>query len=222
MSVQLEEARTESTLRSGSDISLKTSAQNGKSSQRLNFSISAPEGQPKGLCNIPRNDSNNSLQTHKTSRPPLMKNGSVSMEDLSDEKLKAVLKISENNDSDSNSSREPSIASRQNSEMAEITSTDELLGSTCVVLSVKQVVEALSSTEISDPQFTQAELLEVTMTIKLTTGRKWSPCSLLAKIKPVRLIFYIWKISLKYKLEGFFTYSLSAFHIFNIIEIKTR
>lgn len=139
---------------------------------RTPFSSGAPEGQPKGLCNIPRNDSNNSLQTHKTSRPPLMKNGSVSMEDLSDEKLKAVLKISENNDSDSNSSREPSIASRQNSEMAEITSTDELLGSTCVVLSVKQVVEALSSTEISDPQFTQAELLEVTMTIKLTIGRK--------------------------------------------------
>lgn len=112
---------------------------------------------------IPRNDSNNSLQTHKISRPPLMKNGSVSMEDLSDEKLKAVLKISENNDSDSNSSREPSIASRQNSEVAEITSTDELLGSTCVVLSVKQVVEALSATEISDEQFAQAEHLEVTI-----------------------------------------------------------
>lgn len=85
------------------------------------------------------------------------------MEDLSDEKLKAVLKISENNDSDSNSSREPSIASRQNSEVAEITSTDELLGSTCVVLSVKQVVEALSATEISDEQFAQAEHLEVTI-----------------------------------------------------------
>lgn len=164
MSVQLEEGTTESTQRSGSDISLKTSAQNGKSSQRLNFSISAPEGQTKGCGKIPRNDSNNSLQTHKTSRPPLMKNGSVSMEDLSDAKLKAVLKISENNDSDSNSSREPSIASRQNSEMmAEITSTDELLGSTCVVLSVKQVVEALSSTEISDEQFAQAEHLEVTL-----------------------------------------------------------
>lgn len=161
MSVQLEEGTTESTQRSGSDISLKTSAQNGKSSQRLNFSISAPEGKTKGCGKIPRNDSNNSLQTHKTSRPPLMKNGSVSMEDLSDAKLKAVLKISENNDSDSNSSREPSIASRQNSEMmAEITSTDELLGSTCVVLSVKQVVEALSSTEISDEQFAQAEHLE--------------------------------------------------------------
>lgn len=161
MSVQLEEGTTESTQRSGSDISLKTSAQNGKSSQRLNFSISAPEGQTKGCGKIPRNDSHNSLQTHKTSRPPLMKNGSVSMEDLSDAKLKAVLKISENNDSDSNSSREPSIASRQNSEMmAEITSTDELLGSTCVVLSVKQVVEALSSTEISDEQFAQAEHLE--------------------------------------------------------------
>lgn len=163
MSVQLEEATTESTQRSGSDISLKTSTQNGKSSQRLNFSISAPEGQTTGSGKIPRNDSNNSLQTHKISRPPLMKNGSVSMEDLSDEKLKAVLKISENNDSDSNSSREPSIASRQNSEVAEITSTDELLGSTCVVLSVKQVVEALSATEISDEQFAQAEHLEVTI-----------------------------------------------------------
>lgn len=162
MSVQLE-ATTESTQRSGSDISLKTSTQNGKSSQRLNFSISAPEGQTNSVGKIPRNDSNNSLQTHKTSRPPLMKNGSVSMEDLSDEKLKAVLKISENNDSDSNSSREPSIASRQNSEVAEITSTDELLGSTCVVLSVKQVVEALSATEISDEQFAQAEHLEVTI-----------------------------------------------------------
>lgn len=163
MSVQLEEATTDSTQRSGSDISLKTSTQNGKSSQRLNFSISAPEGQTTGGGKIPRNDSNNSLQTHKISRPPLMKNGSVSMEDLSDEKLKAVLKISENNDSDSNSSREPSIASRQNSEVAEITSTDELLGSTCVVLSVKQVVEALSATEISDEQFAQAEHLEVTI-----------------------------------------------------------
>lgn len=85
------------------------------------------------------------------------------MEDLSDEKLKNVLKISENNDSDSNSSREPSITSRQNSELTEITSTDELLGSTCVVLSVKQVVEALSSAEISDDQFTQAEQLEVSI-----------------------------------------------------------
>ena len=152
----------ESTRRMGSDTSLQASSSNGKSSsQKYNSSLSAPEGKTVG--GMPRNDSHNSLRTLKPSRPPLMKKASISMEDLSDEKLKNVLKISENNDSDSNSSREPSIASRQNSELAEITSTDELLGSTCVVLSVKQVVEALSSAEISDDQFAQAEQLEVSI-----------------------------------------------------------
>nr|XP_022301729.1 protein tyrosine phosphatase domain-containing protein 1-like isoform X2 [Crassostrea virginica] len=149
----------ESTRRMGSDTSLQATASNRKSSsQKYNSSLSVPEGKTVG--GMPRNDSHNSLRTLKPSRPPLMKKASISMEDLSDEKLKNVLKISENNDSDSNSSREPSIASRQNSELAEITSTDELLGSTCVVLSVKQVVEALSSAEISDDQFAQAEQLE--------------------------------------------------------------
>ena len=149
----------------GSDTSLQATASNGKSSsQKYNSSLSVPVGGSVGTVGgMPRNDSHNSLRTLKPSRPPLMKKASISMEDLSDEKLKNVLKISENNDSDSNSSREPSIASRQNSELAEITSTDELLGSTCVVLSVKQVVEALSSAEISDDQFAQAEQLEVSI-----------------------------------------------------------
>lgn len=66
-----------------------------------------------------------------------MKNGSVSMEDFSDEKLKVVLKISENNDSDSNFFRELFIVSRQNSEVVEIIFIDELLGFICVVLLVK-------------------------------------------------------------------------------------
>lgn len=59
------------------------------------------------------------------------------MEDFSDEKLKVVLKISENNDSDSNFFRELFIVSRQNSEMVEIIFIDELLGFICVVLLVK-------------------------------------------------------------------------------------
>lgn len=86
---------------------------------------------------ILRNDSNNSLQIYKILRLLLMKNGSVSMEDFSDEKLKAVLKISENNDSDSNFFRELFIVSRQNSEVVEIIFIDELLGFICVVLLVK-------------------------------------------------------------------------------------
>lgn len=86
---------------------------------------------------ILRNDSNNSLQIYKILRLLLMKNGSVSMEDFSDEKLKAVLKISENNDSDSNFFRELFIVLRQNSEVVEIIFIDELLGFICVVLLVK-------------------------------------------------------------------------------------
>lgn len=86
---------------------------------------------------ILRNDSNNSLQIYKILRLLLMKNGSVSMEDFSDEKLKVVLKISENNDSDSNFFRELFIVSRQNSEVVEIIFIDELLGFICVVLLVK-------------------------------------------------------------------------------------
>ncbi|XP_056001516.1 protein tyrosine phosphatase domain-containing protein 1-like isoform X2 [Ostrea edulis] len=158
VSAGLEDFMTVSNRRSESDVSLKTSAQNGKEhSQRLNFSVSVPEVKTKD--SIPRNDSQKSLQTQKSSRPPLMKNSSVSLEDLSDEKLKSVLKISENDDSDS--SREPSISSRQNSEIADTTSTDELLGATNVVLSVKQVVDALSTSDISEEQFSQAEKLEM-------------------------------------------------------------
>lgn len=86
---------------------------------------------------ILRNDLNNLLQIYKILRLLLMKNGSVSMEDFSDEKLKVVLKISENNDLDSNFFCELFIVLRQNSEMVEIIFIDELLGFICVVLLVK-------------------------------------------------------------------------------------
>lgn len=59
------------------------------------------------------------------------------MEDFSDEKLKVVLKISENNDLDSNFFCELFIVLRQNSEVVEIIFIDELLGFICVVLLVK-------------------------------------------------------------------------------------
>jgi hypothetical protein len=156
--VSAEDVMTESNRQGGSEVSPQTSVQNGKEhSQKLNFSVSIQEVKTKG--SIPRNDSQNSLQAHKSTRPPLKKNASVSLEDLSDDKLKSVLKISENADSDS--SREPSISSRQNSEIADTTSTDELLGSTSVVLSVKQVVDALSTSDITEEQFSEAEKLEV-------------------------------------------------------------
>lgn len=86
---------------------------------------------------ILRNDLNNLLQIYKILRLLLMKNGSVSMEDFSDEKLKVVLKISENNDLDSNFFCELFIVLRQNSEVVEIIFIDELLGFICVVLLVK-------------------------------------------------------------------------------------
>ncbi|XP_062621924.1 protein tyrosine phosphatase domain-containing protein 1-like isoform X2 [Saccostrea cucullata] len=149
MTSMSEDPKTESTNQSGSDVSIKTAAKNGKDSSKTN----KKEG-------IPRVDSQKSLEPETSSRPPLLKHGSISMEDLSDENLKTVLKIGKNNDSDSNSSREPSFSSRQNSEIAETSSTDELLSYSNVVLSVKEVVDALATSDISDEQFNMAENLE--------------------------------------------------------------
>ncbi|XP_061179214.1 protein tyrosine phosphatase domain-containing protein 1-like [Saccostrea echinata] len=149
ISMQSEDSKTEQSKRSGSDVSIKASVQNGKDSSQ----IAKRE-------DMPRVDSKKSLQSLTSSKPPLLKHGSISMEDLSDENLKTVLKVGKNNDSDSNSSREPSFTSRQNSEIAETSSTDELLSCTNVVLSVKEVVDALGTSEISEEQFNLAENLE--------------------------------------------------------------